>query len=241
MLTQQHEFHAAAEPYVRAVPVGAGGLPVILPSLGSSMDLDALVARLDGLLLTGSPSNVQPEHYSGHAPRLETLLDPRRDATTLPLINKALEAGLPVLAICRGHQELNVALGGSLHQHVHELDGRFDHRAPSDKPMAERYAVAHEVELTQGGLLATFVDGGRTARVNSLHSQAIDRLAPGLSVEARAADGTIEAVRVTGARRFAVGVQWHPEWMLEIDALARALFRAFGDAARDRVGRRLAA
>ena len=241
MLTQRHDFHAAAEPYVRAVPAGAGGLPVILPSLGSALDLDALVARLDGLLLTGSPSNVQPERYSGHAPRPETLLDPRRDATTLPLINKALEAGLPVLAICRGHQELNVALGGSLHQHVHELDGRFDHRAPSDKPMAERYAVAHEVELTRGGLLAKLVDGARTARVNSLHAQAIDRLAPGLSVEARAPDGTIEAVRVTGARRFAVGVQWHPEWMLEIDALARGLFRAFGDAARDRAGRRLAA
>lgn len=241
MLTQRHDFHAAAEPYVRAVPAGFGGLPVIVPSLGSSLDLDALVARLDGLLLTGSPSNVQPEHYRGHVPRPETLLDPRRDATTLPLINKALDVGLPVLAICRGHQELNVALGGSLHQHVHELDGRFDHRAPNDKPMAERYAVAHEIELTPGGLLSTLVDGARSARVNSLHAQAIDSLAPGLSVEARAPDGTIEAVRVTGARRFAVGVQWHPEWMLEVDALARALFRAFGDAARDRIRRRLAA
>lgn len=241
MLTQRHDFHAAAEPYVRAVPEGAGGLPVILPSLGSGLDLDALVARLDGLLLTGSPSNVQPERYRGHTPRPETLLDPRRDATTLPLIDKALEAGLPVLAICRGHQELNVALGGSLHQHVHELDGRIDHRAPSDKPMAERYAVAHDVELASGSMLASLIGGTRATRVNSLHAQAIDRLAPGLSVEARAPDGTIEAVRVTGARRFAIGVQWHPEWMLESDELARALFRAFGEAARDRVGRRLAA
>ena len=241
MLTQRHDFHAAAEPYVRAVPAGAGGLPVILPSLGPELDLDAMIARIDGLLLTGSPSNVQPERYGGHAPRPETLLDPRRDATTLPLISKALEAGLPVLAICRGHQELNVALGGSLHQHVHELEGRFDHRAPSDKPMAERYAAAHEVELTAGGMLAGMVAGTRTTRVNSLHSQSIDRLAPGLSIEARAPDGTIEAVRVTGARCFAVGVQWHPEWMLESSELARALFRAFGEAARDRIGRRLAA
>ncbi|MBL8701812.1 MAG: gamma-glutamyl-gamma-aminobutyrate hydrolase family protein [Alphaproteobacteria bacterium] len=241
VITQRHEYHAAADQYVRAVSVGAGGIPVILPSLGDALEIDALIARLDGLMLTGSPSNVEPGRYGGPAPRPDTLLDRRRDSTTLPLVTGALEAGLPVLAICRGHQELNVALGGTLHQHVHELPGRADHRAPADKPMAERYAPIHDVTLTASGQLAALVDGASRARVNSLHSQAIDRLAPGLAIEAVAPDGTIEAVRVTGARRFAIGVQWHPEWMIATDALARSLFHGFGEAARDRARRRVAA
>jgi putative glutamine amidotransferase len=230
VLAQRHDFHAAADPYVRAVAGAAGGVPVIVPSLGSLTEMDALVARLDGLLLTGSPSNVEPMRYGGAAPRPDTLLDTRRDATTLPLIARALAAGLPLLAICRGHQELNVALGGTLHQHVQELPGRVDHRAPSDKPMTERYAAAHDVALVAGGALARLVDGARAARVNSLHAQAIDRLAPRLAIEATAPDGTIEAVRVIDAGGFALGVQWHPEWLLD-DPLSGGLFRAFGSAA----------
>jgi putative glutamine amidotransferase len=230
VLAQRHDFHAAADPYVRAVATAAGGVPVIVPSLGSLVESEALLARLDGLLLTGSPSNVEPMRYGGDPPRPDTLLDTRRDATTLPLIASVLAAGVPLLAICRGHQELNVALGGTLHQHVQELPGRADHRAPPDKPMAERYAAAHEVELVPDGALAQLVGGARTARVNSLHGQAIDRLAPRLSVEATAPDGTIEAVRVVDASGFALGVQWHPEWLLD-DPLSGGLFRAFGAAA----------
>jgi len=233
VLAQRHDFHAAADPYVRAVATAAGGLPVIIPALGSLLDVDAAIARLDGLLLTGSPSNVEPTRYGGPAPRHDTLLDARRDATTLPLIERALAAGLPLLAICRGHQELNVALGGSLHQHVQELPGRADHRAPQDKPIAERYAAAHDVVLVEGGALSRLAGGARYARVNSLHAQAIDRLAAKLAIEARAEDGTIEAVRVIGARGFAIGVQWHPEWLLE-DSLSAAIFRAFGHAAAER-------
>ena len=233
ILSQRHDFHAAADPYVRAVATAAGGMPMIIPSLGSLLDVDSMIARLDGLMLTGSPSNVEPTRYGGHAPRPDTLLDPRRDATTIPLVVRALAAGLPLLAICRGHQELNVALGGTLHQHVQELPGRTDHRAPQDRPMAERYAAVHDVELVEGGALSRLVNGTRSARVNSLHAQAIDRLAPRLAIEARAADGTVEAVRVADARGFALGVQWHPEWLLE-DALSGAVFRAFGQAAAER-------
>lgn len=240
VLAQRHDFHAAADPYVRAVATAAGGLPVIIPSLGSLLDVDATIARLDGLMLTGSPSNVEPTRYGGHAPRPDTLLDTRRDETTIPLITRALAAGLPLLAICRGHQELNVALGGTLHQHVQELPGHADHRAPQDKPMAERYAAAHEIALVDGGVLSRLVAGACTARVNSLHAQAIDRLAPRLVIEARAADGTIEAVRVGDARGFALGVQWHPEWLLD-DALSGAVFRAFGRAAAERSRMRRAA
>jgi putative glutamine amidotransferase len=240
VLSQRHDFHAAADPYVRAVASAAGGLPMIIPSLGALVDVDALIARLDGLMLTGSPSNVEPTRYGGEAPRPETLLDLRRDETTLPLITRALAVGLPLLAICRGHQELNVALGGTLHQHVQELPGRADHRAPADKPMAERYAAVHDIELVQGGALSRLADGARTARVNSLHAQAIDRLATRLAVEARAADGTVEAVSVLDARGFALGVQWHPEWLLE-DELSGAVFRAFGQAATERARIRRAA
>ena len=170
VLSLRHDFHAAGDPYVRAV-VAIGGVPVILPSLGAELDGAALLARLDGLLLTGSPSNVEPMRYGGHAPRPSTQLDARRDATTLPLIRDALAAGLPLLAICRGHQELNVALGGTLFQHVEELPGRLDHRAPPDPPMAVRYAPAHGVALAAGGALSRIAGGARGATVNSLHGR----------------------------------------------------------------------
>lgn len=230
VLAQRHDFHAAGDPYVRAI-IAIGGLPVIVPSLGAALDGAGLLDRLDGLLLTGSPSNVDPIRYGGPSARADTPLDARRDATTLPLAIRAIETGLPLLAICRGHQELNVALGGSLHQHVHEIEGRFDHRAPSDRPMARRYAASHAVTLASGGLLDRMVAGAGVAHVNSLHGQAIDRLATGLVAEAHAEDGTIEAVRVAGAPGFAIGVQWHPEWLLD-DALSGGVFQAFGTAAR---------
>ena len=228
----RHDYHAVAEPYLRAVIEGAGAIPVIVPALADALDADALLARLDAMLFTGSPTNVEPARYGGEPARATTLLDPRRDATTLPLIAKTLAAGLPLLAICRGMQELNVALGGTLHQHVEEMPGRIDHRAPQDRPMIERYAVAHEVTLAPGGALARLAGGAARARVNSLHAQGVDRLAPGLAIEATADDGTIEAVRVRDARGFALGIQWHPEWLLRTDALSRAIFAAFGDAAR---------
>lgn len=227
-------FHAVMDRYVEAVRVGAGGLPVILPALGTIGALDALLARLDGVLLTGSPSNVCPSHYGGPPPRAGNLADPRRDATTLPLIRRAIERGVPLFAICRGIQELNVALGGSLHQHLHEVPGRADHRSDKSLPWAERYAPRQEIRLLPGGVLERLLEGIEVLLVNSLHAQGIDRLAPGLRAEAVAPDGTIEAVSVAGASTFAVGVQWHPEWNVAGDPVSRRLFAAFGAAARDR-------
>jgi putative glutamine amidotransferase len=154
--------------------------------------------------------------------------------TTLPLIRRALELGVPLLAICRGIQELNVALGGSLHQHVHEVAGRSDHRSDKSVPLAERYGPAHPITLTPRGILQGLLDGAATVEVNSLHGQAIDRLAPGLAVEALVPDGTIEAVRVVGVRGFALGVQWHPEWRVLDNPISRRLFAAFGAACRAR-------
>jgi putative glutamine amidotransferase len=234
---ERHVFHSVATQYIDAVVSGVGGMPLIVPALGARTDFDSLVARLDGLLLTGSPSNVEPHHYGADS-REGTLHDPARDETTLPLIRRALADGLPLLALCRGHQELNVALGGSLHQQVQELPGKRDHRGRRVPSNEERYGMAHTVDLVPGGLLARLVNA-TTATVNSLHAQAIDRLAPDLAVEAVSSDdGIIEAVRVTNARSFALGIQWHPEWHIAQDALSRAIFAAFGDAVRARALRR---
>ena len=224
--------HQVGDKYVDSVVDGAGGLPLLIPALGPRLDFDALLADLDGLLITGSPSNVEPHHYGGPPPRPDSPRDPARDATTLPLIRRALERAVPLFAICRGLQELNVALGGTLHQEVHELPGRADHRSDKTVPPAERYALVHPVQLMPDGMLQRLLDGAETIRVNSLHGQGIDRLAPDLVVEAAAPDGTIEAVSVRDAPGFALAVQWHPEWRVLENPTSRRLFAAFGAACR---------
>ena len=243
-----HPFHCVGEKYVTAVARGANALPVLLPAFGPGpdipppvelYDIDAMLGRLDGLLVTGSPSNVEPHRYGGPPSRPGTLHDPQRDNVMLAMTRRAIETGVPMLAICRGIQELNVALGGTLHQHVEEVPGLDDHRSPDGETREEFYAPAHEIALAPDGMLAR-LSGMQTWRVNSLHGQGIDRLAEGLSMEARAPDGMIEAVRVKGARAFALGVQWHPEWRFWEDRLSSALFAAFGDAARARAGARAA-
>jgi putative glutamine amidotransferase len=233
-------FHIVNEKYVLAVTGALGAVPVLIPALAEALPIDALLTRIDGLLIPGSPSNVDPARYGNGASPAGTLKDARRDASTLPLIRAALAAGVPLLAICRGVQELNVALGGTLHERVHEEDGRHDHRAPLDAPIDVRYGPSHRVELVPGGMLATAL-GSERVEVNSVHWQAIDRLAPNLAVEATAEDGTVEAVRVADAPNFAVGVQWHPEYRFAQDPVSRALFGAFAAAMRARSGKLRAA
>jgi putative glutamine amidotransferase len=234
-----HPFHVVGEKYITAVMQGAAALPLLVPSLGDAIDRRDLLARIDGILFTGSPSNVEPHHYEGPASREGTLHDPQRDATTLPLIREAIEAGVPILCICRGIQELNVALGGTLHQHVEEVPGLLNHRSDTSKPRDVQYAPAHKIRLEPGGVLAGLWPEPEVA-VNTLHGQGIDRLAPRLAIEARAPDGLIEAVRVKDAPAFALGVQWHPEWKVTENPFSMALFGAFGDAARARAMRHLA-
>ncbi len=217
-------WHETPARYAAAVEGGVGAIPVMIPPAGEAQL--ALLDRLDGLLVPGSPSNVHPDHYAGGESLTPDMHDPARDATTLPLIRAAIARGLPVLAICRGIQELNVALGGTLHQTVHSLPGRIDHRG-GQGAIEVRYGPKHRVRLS--GRLARMLDATEIT-VNSLHGQAIDRPAPGLVVEAVADDGTIEAVRVDGARGFAVGVQWHPEWAYLDNPASFALFRSFGEA-----------
>jgi putative glutamine amidotransferase len=228
-----HPFHAVGEKYITPLLHTAGALPLLIPSLGEELRLGELLQELDGLLFTGSPSNVEPRHYGGDASRAGTLHDPQRDATTLTLIPRAVAAGVPVLGICRGFQEMNVAMGGTLWQHVHEVPGKSVHHEDTTQPLDIQYGPAHEVNLAPGGLLEK-IAGTRRITVNSLHHQGVRELGAGLVEEARADDGLIEAFRVVGARRFALAVQWHPEWKPESNPFSTALFKAFGDAARER-------
>lgn len=227
----KHPFHVAGEKYLAAVDEAADALPLVLPALG--LDAGEVLDAVDGVLMTGAQSNVGPERYDGPAARPGTPADRARDAAALPLIRAALDRGVPLLCICRGFQELNVALGGTLFQHLHEQPGRLDHRERDGDPLVVQYGPAHEVALEPGGQLATLF-GLRTIMVNSLHGQGIDRLAAGLAIEGRAPDDTIEAVRVEAATEFAIGVQWHPEWRPAATPHHLRLLEAFGTAARRR-------
>jgi putative glutamine amidotransferase len=228
-----HAFHIVGEKYITAVRDAAGALPVLIPVLDPPISPSELLAAVDGLLFTGSPSNVSPKRYGGTAPREGVLQDEHRDATALPLLEAALAAGTPTLCVCRGFQELNVALGGTLFQHVHEIAGRSDHRENHNAALDEQYGPAHDVIVQEGGLLSKIV-GERTFQVNSLHSQGIDRLAAPLHADAVAPDGTIEAVSMPKAKSFVLGLQWHPEWRWAEDPVSREIFSAFGEALRRR-------
>lgn len=230
-----HPFHAVGEKYVVAVRDGAGAIPVLIPVLADPVSNAEILETVDGILLTGSPSNVHPSLYGGPGARAGVLEDRRRDATTLPLIRPAIERGKPFLAICRGFQEMNVAYGGTLHQHLEEVPGRHDHREDKTAPLETQYAPAHDLTLARNGLLQRLA-GRDTVRVNSLHGQGVDRLGDGLAVEATAPDGTIEAIRPEGARNFALGVQWHPEWKFWEDEFSTAMLKAFGEALARQTG-----
>jgi putative glutamine amidotransferase len=232
----EHPYHIAGKKYVDAVRL-AGCLPLVVPN-ADRVEMEALLAIADGVFLTGSPSNVHPSHFDEDVLDLSLPLDPARDAWTLPLIPRALEMGLPLFTVCRGTQEANVALGGSLHQAVHQVEGKDDHRAPDDAPAAVVYGPAHEVLVEPGGVLAR-ITGLKRFDVNSVHGQAVNRLAEGLRVEARAPDGVVEAFSVPAARGFNLCVQWHPEWLAADNPVSMRMLDAFGEACRRyREGRR---
>lgn len=228
---EQRPYHGVGMKYVEAVISAVGAVPLLIPAEGTLSDLPQWLARLDGLLITGSVSNIEPYHYDAKPVPTNTCFDPARDSLTLPLIRRALDENMPVLGICRGMQELNVALGGTLHQEMKDVPGFMSHAATVDVDhYSKKYDVAHAVDFTPGGMLEK-ITGRKKTMVNSLHHQGIRELGRGLSVEARAPDGAIEAVSLDSAKEgFVVGVQWHPEWLLPDDDASRCLFRAFGRA-----------
>lgn len=224
-----HPFHMAGEKYIAAVRDGAGAIPLLIPVLEPPISSGEILASVDGLLFTGSPSNVAPHHYGGPSFRDGVMADAHRDATSLPLLKAAIDAGKPVLCLCRGFQELNVALGGTLHQFIHEVEGKRDHREDKKADLEEQYGPAHEVRVIEGGLLSKIVRE-RAFQVNSLHSQGIDKLAASLHADAVAPDGIIEAVSMPGAKGFLLGLQWHPEWRWAENPVSREIFSAFAAA-----------
>ena len=226
-----HPFHMVGEKYLQAVVDAADSYPVCLPSLAQGFDVLDILDRLDGLFLTGSPSNVEPRHYLGSPSEPGTWHDPERDLAALALIPAAIRVGMPLLAICRGFQEMNVAFGGSLHQMVHEQPGYGVHKENADDPLDIQYGPAHEVRFTAGGMLER-ITGQSGATVNSLHAQGVDRLGEELEVEAVAGDGLVEGFTVRDAPGFTLALQWHPEWKTLANPVSTAIFRAYGDACR---------
>lgn len=234
-----HPAHTLLHGYVDAVSSIAGALPLALPADPDAIDFDSLVAHVDGVVLTGSPSNISPQRYASAATPDVATLDLARDATVLPLVKRLVSAGIPVLGVCRGFQEMNVAWGGTLDAAVHERPGAIDHREGDHaRPIVEWYQYRHDIEIVAHGVLSR-LHRGATAPVNSLHHQGIERLGSGLMVEATAPDGLIEAFSVKDAPSFALAVQWHPEMRVHDDPLSREIFEAFGEACRCRQESRL--
>jgi putative glutamine amidotransferase len=234
-----HAAHVGFHGYVRAVSEVTQALPFLLPAAAGAIDAESLIAGVDGVLLTGSPSNVAAERYGASPLPATTKIDPDRDAIVLSLIPKLIGSGVPILGICRGFQELNVAFGGRLHPAVHEQSGRLDHReGDHSRPIQRWYDDSHELDIVPGGQLAQLAGASRVS-VNSLHHQGVDRLGKGLRIEATAPDGLIEAFSVEGARSATLAVQWHPEMRIDDCALSRAIFADFGLACRKRQSERL--
>ena len=236
---RRHTVHGSSAKNVDAVERFSGCVPVLLPPLGGRIDVESFVERIDGLVLTGGRANVEPHHYDGPPFPDDEPIDPERDATALAMVRACVAAEVPVFGICRGIQEMNVALGGSLHYRLHLLDDKDDHRMPrhDDVTVEEVFKLRHPVRLSRGGLFERLV-GAPEVMVNSLHGQGIDQIADALEVEAITPDGVIEGVRLRNDRTFTVGVQWHAEWKPEEHELSRKLFEEFGRAARVRAGLR---
>ncbi|MGI9364043.1 MAG: gamma-glutamyl-gamma-aminobutyrate hydrolase family protein [Rhizobiaceae bacterium] len=228
-------WHAAPAPYIDATTHVSDVIPMIVPSIGVHLDLDSLLDRVDGVLVTGSRSNVHPSNYGENPSEDHAPFDEARDQTTLPLIQRAVERGIPLLAICRGIQELNVAFGGSLTAAFQKNRNIEGHGYPWEGTMDERFALAHGLKISEGSCIAGILREqieDNSVPVNSLHTQALNQLGNRIVVEAVSEDGTIEAVTVADAPGFVIGVQWHPEYWAATDGPSNAILRAFGDAAR---------
>jgi putative glutamine amidotransferase len=234
---EPHPFHMAGEKYLKAVTEAANAVPLIIPVLADELAVDELVDQVDGVLLTGSPSDLEPHHYGSDSDDPDALRDPHRDALTLPIARHALDTGVPLLAICRGFQELNVVLGGTLHQKLRNVPGYHNHKENPEDPLDVQYGPSHPITLVAGGLLSRLA-GEEEVMVNSLHGQGVKKLANGVTVEAVADDGLIEAFTVDSAENFALAVQWHPEWQATKSEFSSAIFKAFGDACRERARER---
>ncbi|MEO0915653.1 MAG: gamma-glutamyl-gamma-aminobutyrate hydrolase family protein [Pseudomonadota bacterium] len=232
LLNEEYPVQAAGMMNIRAVAHVCQALPLIVPADPYLSDLEVLRATCDGFLFTGGRPNVHPEEYGEAETEAHGAFDRARDRLTLPLIRECVAEGQPILAICRGFQELNVAMGGTLYPEIRDLPGRMNHRMPPDGTLEEKFALRHDVTLTEGGVFHQ-IFGKPVVLTNTLHGQGIKETGERITVDGRAPDGTEEAIYVEGAPGFALGVQWHPEYKADEDPVSRPLFEAFGQAVAD--------
>ena len=233
-----HRVHQAGEKYLASIVHGANAIPVIIPSLPVALNSQDILEQLDGLLVTGGYSNIEPWRYGGAPAGPDAHEDAQRDNTTLQLIPDAIELGIPLLGICRGFQEMNVAFGGTLHQKLHETGQYQEHREDKKAPLDVQYGPAHPIVIEPGGILAAIAGTGEQM-VNTVHMQGIDRLGEGLKIEACAPDGLVEAISVQNSKNFALAVQWHPEYKVSENLFSMTIYQAFAEACRTRHYQRL--
>ena len=229
MINSEYLVHGAGEMNAWAVREVSDALPIIILPDQNLAPIDDIMETCDGFVFTGGRPNVHPKEYGEELTEAHGVMDEKRDGLALPLIRALVERGQPLLAICRGFQELNVAMGGSLYPEIRDLPGRENHRMPPEGTLAEKFALRHEVNLTPGGKFAQLF-GADTVQTNTLHGQGIKNPGPRICIDGYAADGTPEAIFVSEAKGFALGVQWHPEYRASEDPVSRPLFAAFGEA-----------
>jgi len=232
LINDEYPTHAAGTMNSEAISHVAGAIPAIIPTDPRYMSVAELMEHFDGFLFTGGRPNVHPEEYGEEETEAHGAFDRCRDQLTLPLIRACVARGLPILGVCRGFQEVNVAMGGTLYPEIRELPGRMNHRMPPDGTLAEKFELRHDVTFTQGGPFHRLF-GAQTVRTNTLHGQGIKTPGKGVVIDGHADDGTPEAIYVKDAPGFTLSVQWHPEYNAEQDPVSHALFSAFGQAARD--------
>jgi putative glutamine amidotransferase len=231
LLDDQYPIHGTGLMNTEAVAAVAGCMPLVIPSDPRLVTVEELLATCDGFLLTGGRPNVHPSEYGEEETPAHGCFDRCRDAITLPLIRACVDRGQPFLGICRGFQEVNVAMGGTLHPEIRDLPGRMNHRMPPDGTLEEKFALRHPVRFVPGGVFARLL-GAEEVMTNTLHGQGIARPGPRIVIDGTAPDGTPEAIFVRDAPGFTLAVQWHPEWRAGEDPVSRPLFEAFGEAVR---------
>jgi len=231
LLNDQYPVHAGGQMNSDAIAEVSGCLPMIIPTDPKHVSVAELLEICDGFLLTGGRPNVHPEEYGEAETEAHGAFDRARDAIALPLVKACVERGQPFLGVCRGFQEVAVAMGSTLYPEIRDLPGRMNHRMPPEGTMEEKFELRHDVTFVEGGVFHGLM-GSSTVRTNTLHGQGIKEPGPRVVIDGHAPDGTPEAIYVKGAAGFTLSVQWHPEWNAAQDPVSKALFGAFGDAVR---------
>lgn len=231
LLNESFPIHLGGIMNSTAVAEVAGGIPLLIPADPALVSVEELLETFDGFLLTGGRPNVHPEEYGEEETAAHGAFDRNRDAITLPLVRACVEAGQPFLGVCRGFQEVNVAMGGSLYPEIRDLPGRMNHRMPPDGTLEEKFAIRHAVTFTEGGVFHQLM-GAAKVMTNTLHGQGIKTPGARVVIDGHADDGTPEAIYIKDAPGFTLAVQWHPEYNAANDPVSRPLFEAFGVAAR---------